>query len=211
VSATGRGADRRPDDFYSTPGWVTRAILPFLPLTGDVLDPCAGDGAILREISKHTRARNLDIEPRGIELDGGRAAACEAEHACKHEDALYTGWGEPSLIITNPPYSLALAFVVRALKVITPQGGTVAMLLRLAWLASLERAKFHERYPADVYVLPRRPSFTGDGKSDSTDYGWFVWGPGRGGRWQILSVEPRLPPPIPALPPGERNERRLSP
>lgn len=51
MSATGRGAERRADDFYETPGWCTRAIRTRLDVFPNsvVLDPCAGTGAILRE------------------------------------------------------------------------------------------------------------------------------------------------------------------
>jgi hypothetical protein len=39
----------------------------------------------------------------------------------------------------------------------------------------------------DVYVLSKRPSFSGNGKTDATAYAWFLFGPGRGGRWQVLA------------------------
>jgi hypothetical protein len=50
-------------------------------------------------------------------------------------------------------------------------------------------------------VLPRRPSFTADGKTDATDYAWFAWNTSddRGerliepGRWDVLDVEPKEP------------------
>ena len=45
MSATNRSNVRVASDFYATPAWCTRAILPHLPVTS-VLDPCAGDGAI---------------------------------------------------------------------------------------------------------------------------------------------------------------------
>lgn len=50
------------------------------------------------------------------------------------------------------------------------------------------RADFHRRHPSDVFVLPRRPSFTGGG-TDATEYAWFVWGPGRGNRWYVLTID----------------------
>lgn len=37
--------------------------------------------------------------------------------------------------------------------------GTVALLLRLNWLGSQDRAPFHRAHPADIYILPKRPEF----------------------------------------------------
>ena len=60
-------------------------------------------------------------------------------------------WGKPELVVMNPPFKLAMAFVQRALVEVLPRGlgraGTVAALLRLNWLASLGRAAFHRRHP----------------------------------------------------------------
>lgn len=97
------------------------------------------------------------------------------------------------LIISNPPYSLAEGFARRALELVRP-GGTVAFLLRLGWLASRSRVGFHRDHSCDVFVLPKRPSFTGNGKSDAADYFWALWGLGRGGRWAVLECDPALTP-----------------
>jgi hypothetical protein len=181
MSATGRnlvGNERRPDDFYATPAWATRAVLPHLRMQPPVLDPCCGEGAILRVC--------LDYWPCGIELDGERAA--KAPGVIRRGDALGgAAWPSHRTIITNPPYSLAMEFIQRALAE-APADADVAFLLRLNFLGSQRRAAFHRMYPSDVYVLPRRPSFTGGG-TDATEYCWMVWGANRGGRWSILEVE----------------------
>lgn len=53
----------------------------------------------------------------------------------------------------------------------------VAFVLRLGFLASAKRRGLFEQYPPEaVWVIPERPSFTGDGEVDSTDYALFVWG-----------------------------------
>ncbi|MEO6575502.1 MAG: hypothetical protein ABIP89_16760, partial [Polyangiaceae bacterium] len=95
-------------------------------------------------------------------------------------------WLDLGLVISNPPFSLAQAFVQKSLDLAKPTRATVAVLLRLAFLESKKRAKFHADNPSDVFVLTERPSFTGDGKSDSCAYAWFCFGPGRGNRWSIL-------------------------
>jgi len=186
VSATGRslaaetGYVRHADDFYETPAWCTRAILPHLRRTDVVLDPCAGTGAILRAV----RTSVPGVICKAIELDPVRSyhAGIQCADALSPE----TLW-PPATIVTNPPYALAMEFVLRAL--LETQGKRdAAFLLRLNWLASQKRAEFHKKHPSDIFVLPRRPSFTPDNRTDATEYAWLVWGPGRGNRWQILDV-----------------------
>ena len=48
-------------------------------------------------------------------------------------------------------------------------------LLRINFLGSQKRYDFWQQFPPDgLYVLSKRPSFTGKG-TDSIDYAWFVW------------------------------------
>ena len=93
------------------------------------------------------------------------AAKCQATHADFLE--LPAPAKPYDLVITNPPFQLAMEFVQHAMRFIQP-AGAVAMLLRLNWLASLKRADFLRRFCPDVHVLPRRPSFTGRG-TDATE------------------------------------------
>jgi len=60
--------------------------------------------------------------------------------------------------------------------------GHIFFLLRLAMLESQRRARglWQEHRPKKVYVLGRRPSFTGNGKTDATAYALYLWQKG----WQ---------------------------
>jgi len=79
--------------------------------------------------------------------------------------------GNTDLIITNPPFSLEQEFITKSCK----QAETVIMLLRLNYLGSITRHEWWKEYsPTSLYVLSKRPSFTGKG-TDATDYAWFVW------------------------------------
>jgi hypothetical protein len=190
MSATRMPRGERGLDFYATPAWCVEALLPHLP-RGRVLDPCCGDGAILRVVADAWKL--VEDEVYGIELDEVRAAEAARRlprSEIARENALaVASWpcGYGLSVVMNPPYTFAEAFVRRALAEIAP-GGTVAALLRLGFLEGQARAAFHRAHPADVLVLPRRPSFTGRG-TDASAYAWFVWGPGRGGRWSLLDVE----------------------
>ena len=78
----------------------------------------------------------------------------------------------PCSSISNPPFKHAVGFIQRTLEIIQP-GGRAFFLLRLAFLAGQARARSGIWDDlAAVYVLPRRPSFTGRG-TDSADYCWL--------------------------------------
>lgn len=82
--------------------------------------------------------------------------------------------GRPDVIITNPPFSLAMEILEKSMKIVSEKG-KVILLLRLGFLASDKRFDFMRgNPPTDMFVLHKRPSFTGKG-TDSQEYGWFVW------------------------------------
>lgn len=195
VSATNRGSERREADFYPTPAWCVWRLLDEvgmgLLLHGTRwLEPCVGDGAIVEACREWVRGRGL-----GEPLDWASLDLREVEPVTdEHYTADYLFFGGPfhtpeptfDVCVTNPPYGLALDFAKQA----RADARVVCMLLRLNWLAGSERAAWLRRFPPDVYVLPNRPSFTGDGQTDATDYAWFVWGLTEGGHLTILDETP---------------------
>lgn len=184
MSATGRGAVRHAYDDYPTPAWAIEAALDRIPLPADgyVLEPCAGDGRILRAVQARWPHRGL----RAVEINGHYEAALRpwaithiADFRVWAQDHRRTFAGcegcGPTLIITNPPYSIAREIVDAAFAVARPDA-TIAMLLRLGFLESDKRRDWWQDHPLDaLYVLSKRPSFTGTGTNFSA-YGWFVWG-----------------------------------
>ncbi len=168
MSATNRSDVREPDDHYATPAWCVKAILPHLfkgdGRDNDLLDPCAGTGAILDAVREYRDACGPDdgiagTTLRGIENNQARRDACLTKGlSVELADALARPWGGPQFVVANPPYSSAMRFVERALGEIG-KDGTVAFLLRLSWLESQARKNFHRKHPADLYVLSSRPEF----------------------------------------------------
>lgn len=186
MSAT-KGRD--PLTHYETPAWAVDAILGHLDLGGPIWEPAAGNGGIVKRLL----ARGVSPEQiEAFELEPDRARELGALGVrWRAADALQAAPGErPRLIVGNPPYTHAERFVTMALEV-AGEGGTVAFLLRLGFLESRARRALHIERPADLYVLPSRPSFTNDGRVDASAYAWFVWRPGGGGRWQILPARER--------------------
>lgn len=171
MSSTNRGAERRANDHYETPGWLTRLLLAQIGRArrGDpaffpsILEPAAGSGAITREIQAYwpgARVREIDLVRTG-------------------ENFLTTppraGF---DMVIGNPPFSAAFDFVRRAGEWVNQcdSSALVAMLLPLNFLGSKERSAWLRDYPPCVLVSPQRPSFTGTG-TDSINYAWMLWSP----------------------------------
>lgn len=177
---------RLPNDNYETPQWAVNALLENhrLPFpVGKVLEPCAGSGAIIRAFySKYWPWRMEAFKFTAIDI---RQQPCDVlpSWADKVHCADFLTWEpdeEYSVIITNPPYSIAQEIVEHALEIARRQTkpAEVIMLLRLAFLESEKRYDFWQKNPPNkVLVLSSRPSFTGDGGTDATAYAWFVWTP----------------------------------
>lgn len=230
MSSTARGRARENLDFYPTPAWAVDLLLDQLIAPGRVLypasdlvalEPAAGEAAIIKRLL----ARGFAPENvHAIEIDPARAEVVRGfvpSVRCA-DFTLPPSVGRYDLIVTNPPFALASDFARVALNM-ADGVGTVALLLRLNWLGSQERAAFHRAHPSDIYLLPKRPEFTASmscsakksgceyretlpieaprprtcptcgartlcSTTDSIEYAWFVWGPGHGGRWEILPM-----------------------
>jgi hypothetical protein len=187
MSSTNRGSERQTADNYPTPAWCVHRLLEAVPLPHDglCLEPAFGDGAIVRAINSMVGLKRswlgVDIRPEC----SNAANALGVRFLDANFLAAATLSGKRfSLAITNPPYSLAQQFIERCLEV----AKVTAMLLRLNYLGSAKRAAFMRANPPDVYVLPNRPAFV-NGKTDSCEYAWFVWGMG-GGRLRVLAPTP---------------------
>jgi hypothetical protein len=190
MSSTGRGPRLGgEDDFYVTPSWcVCRLLEAWKPPGGTWLEPSAGNGAIIRAaLSVRSDVSFVAVELREEERAGlGLIAKTTIGDFLKTE-----GSGHCSVVIGNPPFSLAMEFIEKARKV-APEA-EVCMLLRLNFVGSETRSPFMRAHPPDLYLLPNRPSFTG-GKTDSIEYAWFVWPsrePRSSGAFRVLASTPK--------------------
>lgn len=197
MSSAGR-KPRAEHDFYETPAWCVHRLLEgcsALRRGGSCwLDPATGRGAIIDAVNSFEPQtvrswRGFEINPAQVALLNARLPGVVQLRDFRDVPP------EPGyfdVIITNPPFSLAHEYIEHAWAW-SPQ--ILVLLLRLNFLASEGRAAFLRTHPPDVYVLPNRPSFTGDGSTDSIEYAWFVWHPTApsrvSGRLQVLAVTPR--------------------
>ena len=199
MSATNRGSERLDRDKYQTPEPAVQAVLPFFawPHISSVLEPCRGDGNIWHLIPT-----------------GPKRYWCEIEEG--RDYLKYRPRREFDLILTNPPYSLAVEFLMKSLA----EAKTVSYLVRLNFLGSIDRYEIlNDNRPDYQWTLAPRPRFYGGG-SDATEYAWVIWD--RGGlvvpgtpRFQVIGLEEsestKTPIPSPGLilPPSMRPPPRV--
>jgi hypothetical protein len=99
----------------------------------------------------------------------------------------------PAWIITNPPFSTACEFTLRALDLAT-EG--VAMLVRTQWIEGIGRYEnlFRDR-PPSLYApfVERVPMVKGRWDPDAntaTSYAWFAWGKVSSGPSRVFWIPP---------------------
>ncbi len=204
-------------DDFPTPPWATRAaivhvlqrlLLPSGPPNGlrarSVWDPCANRGHMVRPLFEcfgrvyHSDVHDYNSDPRRAVLPGGSLFKLS-----EVGDFLWPGYLPPRFeplgidwVFLNPPFKLALAFILRALEV--AQEG-VAVFVRSAFLEGQDRyrdlfrdnpptvvAQFAERVilhkgvlrdPAQEYSDPALDNGKGGWKRPSTAsaYSWLIW------------------------------------
>lgn len=165
MSATNRETERHGEDFYRTPEWCTLAILPHVAQPNVLLDPSAGDGAILDAARKYYKSTtHVHVALVGMELVQRRADALRDKgfDDVHHVDSLKQKWPTCQLVVANPPYKLAEKFVAKSLHELP--NATHAYLLGLNFATSVSRAEFHVQHPSDIYIFSKRPSFSNRSK-----------------------------------------------
>jgi len=176
MSATNRGATRNEADFYATPLETVYALLDTYDDIGPgdiILEPSAGNGNIIQALRNRGYKNFIEaVELREDETTNLMNIASEVSICDFLTD--YNATCKYDVIIGNPPYSLAQEFIDKSLELLAP-GGRLIFLLRTNFLESKKRfAWWQDKTPNGLYVLSKRPSFTGKG-TDATSYSWFIW------------------------------------
>jgi SAM-dependent methyltransferase len=158
------------------------------PKSAELLDPCCGGGAILRYAADEGfRVYGIDIDPVALQLTQGLLAPTKVELIkadwleAKPGHAAVAEARQGAPIVTNPPYSIGPSFMRACLT--RGRRTYVAALLRLNHLGASNRIRernwsliFQDFPPAMLLVFGSwRPSFTADGRTDASEYAWFVW------------------------------------
>ena len=177
MTATNRGAERSPSDFYPTPYNATYSLLRALPELehlagpeGRWLEPCIGSGAILYAAENYyTRTGitppswyGVDVNPLPPMVNPPRLLSFQLMDflECDFPQSI-------DCIVTNPPFSLVQPMITKAQQLCD----VVIMLLQPNFLGSQKRSEWWQgNEPDQILVLSERPF------PDSTEYAWFVWG-----------------------------------
>jgi hypothetical protein len=159
----------RGADLYETPPEAVRALLEFEYIPDRVWEPACGPGSIVRVLREAGHAVHAtDVIDYGWQGQDDQADFLKVQIAPAGH----------SMIVTNPPYMHANAFVAHALH-LCPR---VAMLLRLGFIAGTKRTPILESgMLARVHVfrnrLPmmHRAGWTGPRATSQTEFAWFIW------------------------------------
>lgn len=179
-------------DHYPTPIELCRASIAVLPEINPVhvLDPGAGAGVWGEAVKQRWSGAVLT----GVEMDAVKHLPHPEYMTWDVNNYLDTDYKHDyfDLIVGNPPYGvnadgtkdrkLAEKFVRKSWDYLKPDGYMI-FLLRMGFRAGQNRAKhFWPKYNLkDFYVLGRRPSFTGNQRTDATEYSIYVWQKGYNG------------------------------
>ena len=167
------------------------------------MEPCAGDGAIISLVP--------DVDWFAFDIRPETRLALEALNPMYVGigDALQVSWPQVDVMLTNPPFNLAVEFITKGLAV----ADHTVCLLRLNFLGGAERCEWLQRTRPDVWVLPQRPSFANKCRggcklllppdvfqcpcgakatpqTDSTEYAWFHWHAQSSGIIRVLNLTP---------------------
>lgn len=175
MSSTNRSNAREAhvSDYYVTPALTIKSFLnainqdnkEFLDgiLSTDpaekmaILDPCAGGDAshlmAYPEAIKNYSGWEISYTDT-VDIREDSLANIKADYLQQAQH--YENY---DVIITNPPFNIAMEIIIKALDEVC-DGGLVIMLLRLNFFGSMQRQKFfQENMPVLTYVHTKRPSF----------------------------------------------------
>lgn len=178
--------DDHGDDF-PTPPWAVRAFLTYvaqLPRGATVLEPACGRG--------HMGVAFREAGLKVLEYD-------KIRYTPGHKLADYTNgasYPRHDFVVTNPPYTLANHFALRALS---DDNDGVAMLLRTIWMEGVTRhdTLFGKRPPTIVAVFSRRMQAAHGklvrGGGAMMSHSWFWWDkskPAKPGQTRLIWIPP---------------------
>jgi len=169
--------NREINDYYATPPIAVTQLLELECFSKTIWENACGEGHISKELEKfgHT-VYSTDLINRGYgeQLD------------FLNNDITYYD----NDIITNPPFSKATDFLLKAMEILE-DGCKLTMLLRIQFLEGVKRGEIYKKYPPKiVYVASRniRCAKNGDfekATGNASTYCWFIWEKGFNGKTEL--------------------------
>lgn len=158
--------EREQNDYYATPPKAVEQLLELETFQNNIWECACGEGHISRVLENFGHnVKSTDLIDRG--------------YGDSH-DFLQTNSSYDGDIITNPPFSKANEFLLKAMDIMFNES-KLAMLLRIQFLEGVARRKIFKTYPPKIiYVASRniRCAKNGDFENatgNASTYCWFVW------------------------------------
>ena len=155
--------ERNPRDFYATPYSAVLSLLPHLPLQTKFIEPCAGDGRLVRHIESsggHKCVYACDIEPQAPGIDT--------------QDVLLSAFKLPpcQMVITNPVWRRpALHAMIEKFRKHAPTW----LLIDAGWMFT-KQAKEHLPFCSKIVTVGRVIWIEGTKQSGMEDCAWYQFG-----------------------------------
>ena len=148
-----------PHSITRVPGWYRGALF---------IEPSSGGGAFLDALGlRYPLVYAYDIDPEAVTVKDGRAVCMD----WLDMQELPGTKRDYRIVFGNPPYKHAQEHIEHAFKLGADE---VWFLLRTGFTGSLRRYDMHKACGLmHKSELVPRPSFTGDGKTDGSEYAFF--------------------------------------
>jgi len=141
----------------------------------DIFDPCAGGNPSNDKMGFNPMSYPFVLEKHGAkhvnsnDLRDDSLADVKSDYVASEPI-----FNRADLIITNPPFNIAVSIIKKAQQEVR-EGGMVIMLLRLNFFGTQEREEFwKDNMPVVTFVHRKRISFL-KGATDSIEYMHCVW------------------------------------
>lgn len=153
--------ERKGRDFYPTPYEGVLPLLPYLEPGRNFVEPCAGNGSLIRHLGKHGHdcVYACDILPDGPGIE--------------QRDVLFFSnfaWPKADYYITNPPWKRELLHPM--IDIFREQAPTW-LLMDAGWKHSQRAAPFLKY--CSLIVSVGRISWEGNGVSGKDDCCWYLF------------------------------------
>jgi hypothetical protein len=166
VGSSRSNGERESDDFYPTPPYAVEELLKREVFSGNIWECACGEG----DISEVFKSKGFEVYSTDL-IDRGYGDGTI--------DFLHTHWKTADNIVTNPPYKLALDFLLHSKKHARKK---IAMFLKTVWLESESRYEMFQdtEFPLKtVYQFSKRVTLYKGGvkmkNSGMIAYAWYVW------------------------------------
>lgn len=150
--------ERKEKDKYYTPYEAVTPLFPFLPMNTRFIEPCAGDGRLIRHLESagHECAYACDISP---DCDG-----------IEERDVLFFDAPLPTcdIIITNPPWDREPLHAM--IEIFTSHADTW-LLFDADWMHTIQAKPY--KHLCEAIVSIGRISWEGNGVSGMDNCCWY--------------------------------------